>query len=644
MAGIFLSYDRDDTDRARPFATALENAGHSVWWDLHVRGGAEFSKVIEEALKAADVVVVLWSANSVESAWVRDEAVAGRDSGRLVPVTIDGTEAPLGFRQFQTIDLSRWKGRGRPPQLEMFLADVATLAESGKQSPGTTRPKSGPPRLTTLDWRIAAVGVALLVGFAAVFEWIPRAQPSPTPTVLVTAGRNDAASQTLARDFAVQLGSASLVQSGSIRLVTSSQPTSDKPSLVLELASLPQGQTTGASLLLKSTTDNALIWSHDFAQGQRSFTDLNLQMASTAARVLGCEADALAENGSRLPSRTRTLYLTSCANTAEGLVDPQAVAVGMSKVVAEAPRFVPAWRKLLLAEAASANDPDAPPNIAAQETLRKHIAIARRLEPNMPEATVAEISLVPMTDVATKMRLIDRAYRDQPGNPVVLLIRSNLLEAVGRTQEATGMAEQAVNIDPSPEALDAYISALAYSGLVDVAEQQLRRAQRLWPGTSALDELEWHFYFRFGDPKLGLQMASNRNLTPTMLMFIQARANPASENIDRLLSFYRVSLKRHNYPSLSYMAQAFVQFHREQELYEMALHWPAQGDFALGTDIWFRPAFHAFRQDPRFMQLAARTPLLHYWRASGKWPDFCSEPGLPYDCRKEAEKLSGRAI
>src|SRR5919205_2889116 len=103
MAGIFLSYDRDDSNAARVVATALEKAGHSVWWDLHVRGGAQFAKVIEEALKAADAVVVLWSKNSVESAWVRDEAAAGRDSARLVPVTIDGTEPPLGFCQFQTI-------------------------------------------------------------------------------------------------------------------------------------------------------------------------------------------------------------------------------------------------------------------------------------------------------------------------------------------------------------------------------------------------------------------------------------------------------------------------------------------------------------------------------------------------------------
>jgi hypothetical protein len=39
MASVFLSYDRDDAAETRSIAQAMENAGHSVWWDLHVRGG-----------------------------------------------------------------------------------------------------------------------------------------------------------------------------------------------------------------------------------------------------------------------------------------------------------------------------------------------------------------------------------------------------------------------------------------------------------------------------------------------------------------------------------------------------------------------------------------------------------------------------
>ena len=81
MAQVFLSYDREDGPRARVIAQALERAGHFVWWDLHIKGGAEYGKVIEEALAEADSVVVLWSTKSVDSAWVRDEAAAGRAAG-----------------------------------------------------------------------------------------------------------------------------------------------------------------------------------------------------------------------------------------------------------------------------------------------------------------------------------------------------------------------------------------------------------------------------------------------------------------------------------------------------------------------------------------------------------------------------------
>jgi hypothetical protein len=42
------------------------------------------------------------------------------------------------------------------------------------------------------------------------------------------------------------------------------------------------------------------------------------------------------------------------------------------------------------------------------------------------------------------------------------------------------------------------------------------------------------------------------------------------------------------------------------------------------------------------MPLMARLGLVDYWRASGHWPDFCSEPGLPYDCKAEATKLAKR--
>ena len=67
MASLFLSYSREDVERVRPLATALEREGHSVWWDRHISGGQEFAGAIEQALASADVVVVCWTESSVRS-------------------------------------------------------------------------------------------------------------------------------------------------------------------------------------------------------------------------------------------------------------------------------------------------------------------------------------------------------------------------------------------------------------------------------------------------------------------------------------------------------------------------------------------------------------------------------------------------
>jgi hypothetical protein len=56
----------------------------------------------------------------------------------------------------------------------------------------------------------------------------------------------------------------------------------------------------------------------------------------------------------------------------------------------------------------------------------------------------------------------------------------------------------------------------------------------------------------------------------------------------------------------------------------------------------FYPLSAPMRRDPRFMQLAARLRLADYWRASGKWPDFCADASLPYSCKEETDKLLSR--
>ena len=132
MARIFLSYAREDVDSAKRLAEAVHGAGHEVWWDRHIQGGSRFTTEIDQALKDAEAVIVLWTKASVESAWVQDEAAEGRDTGRLVPASLDGSRPPLGFRQFHTVDFSGWNGGAAPENLRDLLEAIATTA--GKSS------------------------------------------------------------------------------------------------------------------------------------------------------------------------------------------------------------------------------------------------------------------------------------------------------------------------------------------------------------------------------------------------------------------------------------------------------------------------------------------------------------------------------
>jgi tetratricopeptide (TPR) repeat protein len=50
------------------------------------------------------------------------------------------------------------------------------------------------------------------------------------------------------------------------------------------------------------------------------------------------------------------------------------------------------------------------------------------------------------------------------------------------------------------------------------------------------------------------------------------------------------------------------------------------------SSFLFWPDLAEWRRDPRFLQLVTQVGLVDYWRNSGKWPDFCTDPALPYRC------------
>lgn len=172
----FLSYSRTDLDHARPVIGLLEAAGLDVWWDGRLEGGENYLQTTEAALEGADCVVVLWSQTSVGSHWVRDEAQRGRERGCLVPLSIDGTMAPLGFRQFQILDITGWSGDPASPEAERIMGAVKARMDQAERSlapvAGPKAFQGGPAKTSGLSRRALITGGAgLAIGTSLIGVW-----------------------------------------------------------------------------------------------------------------------------------------------------------------------------------------------------------------------------------------------------------------------------------------------------------------------------------------------------------------------------------------------------------------------------------------------------------------------------------------
>ena len=128
MSDVFVSYARPDEPHAERVADALRALGYRVWRDDELPAHRSYADVIEERLNSAGAVVVLWSANSAKSQWVRAEADTARAIGTLVQATIDGSVPPLPFNQIHCADLKGWDGDDGSPGWRKLVASVQSLS------------------------------------------------------------------------------------------------------------------------------------------------------------------------------------------------------------------------------------------------------------------------------------------------------------------------------------------------------------------------------------------------------------------------------------------------------------------------------------------------------------------------------------
>ena len=122
---IFISYAQSTEAGAHKIGEALRALDYGVWRNDDLPAHRDYAEVIEERLKAAKVVVVVWSAEAVQSRWVKAEADLAREAGTLVQLSLDGAVPPQPFDRIPCAPLAGWSGDPDAPDWRNVVESIA---------------------------------------------------------------------------------------------------------------------------------------------------------------------------------------------------------------------------------------------------------------------------------------------------------------------------------------------------------------------------------------------------------------------------------------------------------------------------------------------------------------------------------------
>jgi hypothetical protein len=147
MVDVFISYSRTNRDMVRRLADAIGRLGYVVWWDEELPAHLSYGEVITQKIGEAKATLVVWSAESAASEWVRAEADMARNAKKLIQTAIGDCTPPLPFNQIQYADIGDWTGEEDHPGWRKARASLAALcgpapveAASASPEPATPEP------------------------------------------------------------------------------------------------------------------------------------------------------------------------------------------------------------------------------------------------------------------------------------------------------------------------------------------------------------------------------------------------------------------------------------------------------------------------------------------------------------------------
>jgi adenylate cyclase len=657
---VFLSYHRPDAANAKRIRAGLNAAGYDVWWDEELPTHRTFHEVIEERLRSAEAVVVLWSKDAPGSDWVRAEADLARKLGKIVQATSDGELPPIPFNQIQCAKLDQWNGSADHSEWIKVLDGVRAVAGRPPVNAAPTSANSRRRFGSIIAGASLLVVLAIGVYWATVRGMFPAAS-DPTESVseprIAVLPFEPIGRDPKAADFAAALADAvagSLSENSVQTLPVSRAAEFEGDRRVSALKAIGANLALGGSVrrvderisvraYFEDVDSGYTVWSTQFERRADQEALLLSEVAAAVTETAYAVSQALEQRDVKLDPQTLSLYLKLNQRmlTPDASTNAQVLTVA-EQVVARSPEFAAGHGALALLLAAN----ELPSNELERAHHEADKAISLFAATGVAYDALYRLArLEAPTDLLRAEAELARGLDAAPRFAFLQMRRCEFLLAVGRIDDSLRYCEQAAALRPlAAPPVFRRVLALWFSA-------QDERAWRAFAAASAQHPNSvWVNVLRF----LMLENAGrDREMAATLIdpaqrpygvspegvaainAYVEARATHAPVDVETALRDASAAA------AAGHLGPAFaLPIAVRLGKVDQALEWLAGLDVKNLVDEWllFLPGLEPLRKDPRFMTIAARTGLIDYWRKTDAWPDFCADATLPYDCRTEAAK------
>lgn len=653
MADVFISYAREDAGVAGRLATALQQAGYSSWWDRNLTSGSRYLKETEAELKAARVVLVVWSKDSIQSHWVADEAAVGRDENRLAAVTFDGSMPPLGFRQFQVTDFSHWKGGSDEPPFQNLIGGLSRLSPpSGEATPRpAAQSQSKLPKPMVLGG-IALVAIAILAIAAVTLMGLPGGTAGKPTSQRIAffgfmAGNTDplvsdiaaaATDETFQALLALRLEAASRADTQGVELAQQRMKADE-----LDAAYALGGEVRSAGdaitirMHLEDVASRTTLWEETVSGSAAEKASLPVLAAGAATSVARCMAAARPS----LPRQDGELLAELAAACATPFIAYLDAPVRWRALARQAPDSAVILSSLSNSLIYHANHSRLSPaelaEVWKEATTAAQRALAIEPDNGIARTVLAYNAIYEGRPVAEAGALMDAAFKDSPDDwrrGETGSNRTEFLKGVGRSSEALAAAQAAIARNPlSPTPYMQLAEVLIHVGRGAEGGRVFAQMNARWP--DAWWGIRASYAVRFGINGLDEVLATappsiseESKACWQQLAKAWASNNPATRRAGADVAVQcgadgRIATDLSDVMQLRLLND----FEGLLARYGAGLdHTRPSTGFLFNAGELFGKTERPFRADPQFLPLMKKSGLYQYWLDTGTRPDVCDLP------------------